>query len=49
MNRVNDTGEIFISHTKLDDVLVLRLSVGNDRTTEHDVRTAWEVLQRCAR
>jgi aromatic-L-amino-acid decarboxylase len=48
MNRVNDTGEIFISHTRLDGVLVLRLSVGNDRTTEDDVRIAWEVLQRCA-
>ena len=48
MNRVNDTGEIFISHTKLDGVLVLRLSVGSERTTEDDVRIAWEVLQRCA-
>jgi aromatic-L-amino-acid decarboxylase len=48
MNSVNETGEIFISHTKLDGALVLRLSVGNERTTEDDVRTAWEVLQRCA-
>jgi aromatic-L-amino-acid decarboxylase len=48
MNRVNQTGEIFISHTKLNDVLVLRLSIGSDRTKEADVRTAWEVLQRCA-
>ena len=48
INRVNATGEIFISHTKLDGRYVLRLSVGNDRTTEDDVRTAWEVLQRCA-
>jgi aromatic-L-amino-acid decarboxylase len=49
MNRVNATGEIFISHTKLDGVLVLRLAVGSDRTTEDDIRIAWEVLQRCAR
>jgi aromatic-L-amino-acid/L-tryptophan decarboxylase len=49
MNRVNGTGEIFISHTKLAGVFVLRLAVGNDRTTEDDVRVAWEVLQRCAR
>jgi aromatic-L-amino-acid decarboxylase len=48
MNRVNDTGEIFISHTKLAGRLVLRLSVGSERTTEDDVRIAWEVLQRCA-
>ncbi len=48
MNRANETGEIFISHTKLDGVLVLRLSISSERTTEADVRIAWEVLQRCA-
>ena len=47
--RVNATGEIFISHTRLDGRYVLRLAVGNARTTEGDVRRAWEVLKRCAR
>jgi aromatic-L-amino-acid decarboxylase len=47
--RVNSTGEIFISHTRLDGRYVLRLAIGNARTTEADVRRAWEVLQRCAR
>ncbi len=47
--RVNATGEIFISHTRLDGRYVLRLAIGNARTTEADVRHAWEVLQRCAR
>jgi aromatic-L-amino-acid decarboxylase len=46
--RVNATGEIFISHTRLDGRFVLRFAVGNARTTEADVRRAWEVLQRCA-
>jgi aromatic-L-amino-acid decarboxylase len=46
MERVNATGEIFISHTKLDGRLVLRLAVGNARTTEADVRRAWDVLRR---
>jgi aromatic-L-amino-acid decarboxylase len=46
---VNATGEIFISHTRLDGRYVLRLAIGNARTTEADVRHAWEVLQRCAR
>lgn len=49
MGRVNATGEIFISHTRLNGRLVLRLAVGNARTTEDDVRRAWEVLRRCAR
>jgi len=48
LNRVNETGEIFISHTRLAGRYVLRLAVGNERTTEEDVRLAWEVLQRCA-
>jgi aromatic-L-amino-acid decarboxylase len=49
MERVNASGEIFISHTKLDDRIVLRLAIGNARTTEQDVQRAWEVLKRCAR
>jgi aromatic-L-amino-acid decarboxylase len=44
--RVNASGEIFISHTRLDGRYVLRLAIGNARTTEEDVRLAWEVLRR---
>src|SRR5262245_2343405 len=46
LERANATGEIFISHTKLEGRYVLRLSVGNERTTEEDVRRAWDVLRR---
>jgi len=42
----NASGEIFVSHTKLDGRYVLRLAVGNARTTEDDVRRAWDVLRR---
>jgi len=44
LERVNRSGEIFLSHTKLDGRYVLRLAIGNARTTEDDVRRAWEVL-----
>jgi aromatic-L-amino-acid decarboxylase len=44
--RVNASGEIFITHTKLDGRYVLRLAIGNAWTTEDDVRRAWEVLNR---
>jgi len=44
--RVNGTGELFMSHTRLDDRYVLRLAIGSERTTEADVRRAWEVLKR---
>jgi aromatic-L-amino-acid/L-tryptophan decarboxylase len=44
LERVNRGGEIFLSHTRLEGRYVLRLAIGNARTTEADVRTAWEVL-----
>jgi aromatic-L-amino-acid decarboxylase len=45
LERVNATGEAFLSHTRLDDRLVLRLAIGNARTTEDDVRHTWELLR----
>jgi aromatic-L-amino-acid decarboxylase len=45
LERVNASGEIFISHTKLNGRYVLRLTIGSDRTTEDDVRRAWDVLR----
>jgi aromatic-L-amino-acid decarboxylase len=44
LERANRSGEIFLSHTRLDGRYVLRLAIGNARTTEEDVRRAWEVL-----
>src|SRR5437588_10790188 len=46
LERANRSGEIFLSHTRLDGRHVLRLAIGNARTTEEDVRHAWEVLNR---
>jgi aromatic-L-amino-acid/L-tryptophan decarboxylase len=46
LRRVNASGEVFLSHTRLHDRFVLRLAVGNARTTEDDVRLAWDVLRR---
>ena len=46
LERANRSGEIFLSHTRLDGRYVLRLAIGNARTTEADVRRAWEVLNR---
>jgi aromatic-L-amino-acid/L-tryptophan decarboxylase len=45
LNRVNGTGEIYISGTRLNGQYVLRLAVGNVRTTEQDVVRAWELLR----
>ncbi|HKO15191.1 MAG TPA: pyridoxal-dependent decarboxylase [Gemmatimonadaceae bacterium] len=47
--RVNATGEVFLSHTKIDERYVLRLAVGNIRTEERHLRRAWELLRDAAR
>jgi aromatic-L-amino-acid decarboxylase len=44
LERANRSGEIFLSHTKLNGRYVMRLAIGNARTTESDVQRAWEVL-----
>jgi aromatic-L-amino-acid/L-tryptophan decarboxylase len=46
LERVNASGEVFLSHTKLAGRYVLRLAIGQERTTEDDVRVAWDVLRR---
>jgi aromatic-L-amino-acid decarboxylase len=46
LERVNASWEIYISHTVLDGRYVLRLAIGNARTTEDDVRLAWDVVRR---
>jgi len=45
MHHVNDTGEVFLSHTKLDGRFVLRLAIGHYQTSERHVARAWELLQ----
>jgi aromatic-L-amino-acid decarboxylase len=44
MNNVNASGAIFLSHTRLRDQFTLRLAIGNIRTNESHVRSAWELL-----
>jgi aromatic-L-amino-acid decarboxylase len=44
MHGVNATGKALFSHTKLNDKLTLRLSIGNIRTTEAHVRHVWELI-----
>jgi aromatic-L-amino-acid/L-tryptophan decarboxylase len=45
VERVNRSGELFLSHTRLNGRYVIRLAIGNERTTEEDVRRAWTALQ----
>jgi aromatic-L-amino-acid decarboxylase len=46
LERVNASGELFISHAVLDGRYVLRLAVGQARTTRADIERSWDVLRR---
>ena len=48
MDRVNESGEVFLSHTRLNNRVALRFSVGNLRSTETHVCRAWELLTSAA-
>jgi len=45
LEAVNASGRVFLSHTKLGGKFTIRLAVGNLRTTEEHVRTAWDLLR----
>ncbi len=41
---VNQSGDVFISHTRLRGRLTIRVAIGHLRTTEAHVRRVWELL-----
>jgi aromatic-L-amino-acid decarboxylase len=45
LEAVNATGEVFLSHTRLNGAVVLRLAVGHMRTTQAHVARAWELVR----
>lgn len=48
MDRVNETGRAFLTHTVVDGRVVIRLSIGNIRTNEADIAELWSLLNRAA-
>jgi aromatic-L-amino-acid decarboxylase len=48
LDAVNASGDVFLSHTKLDGRYVLRLAIGNINTTEEHVARAWKLLNQAA-
>jgi len=48
MDAVNRTGEVFLSHTRLDGRFTIRVSVGNLRTERRHVERAWALLREAA-
>jgi aromatic-L-amino-acid decarboxylase len=44
MDDINASGEAYLSHTKLNGKLALRLSVGSIRVEERHLRKVWALL-----
>ena len=45
MNKINETGKIFLSHTKLNSKFVIRMTIGSIRTSEIHVQNAWKLIR----
>jgi aromatic-L-amino-acid decarboxylase len=49
LDRVNRSGEVFLSHTKLNGEYVIRLAIGHLRTEERHIGRAWDLLRESSR
>jgi len=45
MDEINNSGKLFLSHTKLNGNYAIRLSISGIRTTEKHVLNAWNLIQ----
>ncbi len=48
LDRVNRSGEAFLSHTRVRGRFAIRLAIGNLRTREEHVARAWALLTEAA-
>lgn len=44
LNRINESGKLFLSHTKLNGKFVIRICISGLRTTERHVNEAWDLI-----
>jgi aromatic-L-amino-acid decarboxylase len=49
MNTINESGKIYFSHTKLNNQVVLRMSIGQTHTERQHVEQAWKLIEETAR
>ena len=48
MDRINRSGELYLTHTKLNDILTLRMSIGQTGTQRRHVENAWRRIREAA-
>ena len=48
LERLNDSGRLYLTHTRLGDRYTLRLSVGGTLTQRRHVEAAWALISECA-
>ena len=48
MNQLNESGKIFLTHTKLDGRFVLRMAIGQTETEQEHVERAWDLIRELA-
>jgi aromatic-L-amino-acid/L-tryptophan decarboxylase len=46
LDRLNASGELYLTHTRLDGLLTLRLAIGGTHTGRRHVEAAWERIRR---
>ena len=48
MDKLNDSGKLFLSHTRLSDQLTLRMCIAQAHTERRHVVQAWELFREAA-
>jgi aromatic-L-amino-acid decarboxylase len=48
LRTLNDSGQVYLTHTRLGGAYVLRMCVGQTETTEDDVAAAWSIIRETA-
>jgi aromatic-L-amino-acid decarboxylase len=48
LERLNRSGRLYLTHTKLNDRFTLRFCVGQTHTEDRHVEMAWKLIQKTA-
>jgi len=49
LNNLNSSGEIYLTHTKINDVFILRISIGQTNVRHTHISKAWRFIQEMAK